>query len=100
MWLICARLPADTVARAHRGEAFINRRATRSSTADENLRERRSTVTCLVCPLGKPNVSPIPRLRRGLPRKWGRRRDGDDFAVVGLDQLPPALMHHPVMPGA
>src|SRR5205823_11874589 len=43
---------------------------------------------------------PIPRLRRGLPHEWGRRRDGDDFAVLGRDQLPPALMHHPVMPGA
>src|SRR5439155_79864 len=69
MWLICARPPADTVARAHRGEAFINRRATRSSTADENLRERRSTVTYLVWP-------PRQTERKHPPphsRSWGKR---------------------------
>jgi len=45
MWLMWARPPGDTVARAHRGEAFINRRATRSSVTDENRRDLRSTVT-------------------------------------------------------
>jgi hypothetical protein len=25
------------------------------------------------------------------------RRDGEDLALVGLDQLPPALVNHPVM---
>jgi len=43
--LMCARPRADTVANEHRGEAFISLRATRSSLADENRRDRRSTVT-------------------------------------------------------
>jgi len=45
MWLMWARLPDDTVAKARRGEAFINRRATRSSRSEENRRDLRSTVT-------------------------------------------------------
>src|SRR5438094_5916725 len=49
MWLMWARPPGDTVARAHRGEAFINRRATRSRVADENLRDLRSTVISEPC---------------------------------------------------
>src|SRR5437773_9768348 len=49
MWLMWARPPGDIVARAHRGEAFINRRATRSRVADENLRDLRSTVISEPC---------------------------------------------------
>src|SRR2546430_15926529 len=81
---MCARPPGDTVASAHRGEAFISRRATRWRTADENRRERRSTVTYLVW--------------SSRQAKGDRRRDGDDLTVFGLDQLPSALMHHPMVP--
>src|SRR5438874_8443116 len=44
IWLMCARPPGDTVDREQRGEAFINRRAARSSVADEKRRDLRSTV--------------------------------------------------------
>jgi len=44
MWLTCARPPGDTVAKAQRVDAFISRRATRSSVDEENLRDLRSTV--------------------------------------------------------
>src|SRR5438132_4870953 len=83
MWLMWARPPGDNVARAHRGEAFINRRATRSRTADENLRDRCSTVTYLVWPSRQTESN--------------HRRDRHDPAALSLDQLPSALVHHPVM---
>jgi hypothetical protein len=45
IWLMCARPPGDTVAKAHRGEASMSGRATRSIRSDENRRDLRSTVT-------------------------------------------------------
>src|SRR2546421_11500165 len=84
MWLTWARPPADTVAKAHRGEAFISLRATRSRLADENRRERRSIVTHLVWP---------PRQAEG-----DGGGDGNDLPVIAFDQLPSALVHHAVMP--
>src|SRR5438105_15821533 len=86
MWLMWARPPGDNVARAHRGEAFINRRATRSRTAEENLRDRRSTVTYLVWPSRQTESN--------------GRRNRHDLAIFGLDQLPSALVHHPMVPRA
>src|SRR5258708_34580329 len=83
MWLMCARPPGAMVARAHRGAAFMRRRATRSSLADENRRAHRSTVTSLVW---TPSQS-----------ESKRRSDGDDVAVVRLDQLPAPFVDHPVM---
>src|SRR5207253_9673404 len=47
MWLMCARPAGHTVARAHRGDAFIKRRARRSSRSEEKRRDRRSIVTAL-----------------------------------------------------
>src|SRR2546422_11420493 len=84
MWLTWARPAADTVAKAHRGEAFISLRATRSRLADENRRERRSIVTYLVW--------------SSRQTKGDDRRDGHDLPVVAFDQLPSALMHHAMMP--
>src|SRR5207253_3506777 len=48
MWLMCARPDGHTVASAHRGEAFMSRRARRSSRSDEKRRDRRSIVTAKV----------------------------------------------------
>jgi hypothetical protein len=42
---MCAREPRDTVAMAHRGEAFIKLRATLVSLIDDQRFARRSTVT-------------------------------------------------------
>ena len=30
--------------------------------------------------------------------KWGRRREGDDLAGFGFDQLPAAFVDHPMVP--
>src|SRR6266550_5471165 len=61
MWLMCARPPGDTVDSEQRGEAFINLRATRSSVADENRRDLRSTVTPIFWrPIPHPGVSRAP----------------------------------------
>src|SRR5258708_38248820 len=84
MWLMCARPRGDTVDNAHRGAAFIRRRATRSSFSDENRCFRCSTVTSLVW---------SPR-----PAEGDRRRDRDDLPVLGLDQLPTFLVHHSMVP--
>src|SRR5438270_12707225 len=86
MWLICARPPEDTVESEQRGEVLIRRRATISSRADEKRRALRSTVISLVWPARQS--------------EGDSRCDGHDPAVIGLDQLPAALMHHPVMPMA
>src|SRR5437016_13177246 len=84
MWLTWARPPADTVAKAHSGEAFISLRATRSRLTDENRRERRSIVTHLVW---------LPRQAEG-----DGGGDGHDLPVIAFDQLPSALMHHAIVP--
>src|SRR5438309_7995587 len=86
MWLMCARPPEETVESEQRGEVFIRRRAATSRRADEKRRALRSTVTPLVWPARES--------------EGNRRRDGHDLSVAGLDQLPAALMHHPVMPMA
>ncbi len=39
-------------------------------------------------------------VRSAWQAKRDRRRDGDDPAIVGLDQLTAALVHEPVMPMA
>src|SRR5258706_15242419 len=84
MWLMCARPRGDTVDNAQRGAAFIRRRATRSSFADENRCFRCSTVTRLVW--------------RSRPAERKRRRDRRDLTSVGLDQLPTALVDEEMMP--
>src|SRR5207253_1810450 len=86
MWLMCARPPEETVESEQRGEMLIRRCAATSRRAEEKRRALRSTVTPLVWPARES--------------EGNRRRNGDDLSVTGLDQLPAALMHHPVMPMA
>src|SRR5207253_7625959 len=86
MWLMCARPPEETVESEQRGEVLIRRRAATSRRAEEKRRALRSTVTPLVWPARQS--------------EGNRRCNGHDLSVIGLDQLPAALMHHPVMPMA
>ena len=83
---MCARPPEETVESEQRGEVLIRRRAATSRRAEEKRRALRSTVTPLVWPARQS--------------EGDSRCDGHHLSIIGLDQLPAALMHHPVMPMA
>src|SRR5256885_2791964 len=82
---MCARPPGAIVARAQRGEAFINRRATRSRVEDENLRDLRSIVISEPCAF-HPSRSLVQ-----LPVASGALRGHAEMGHEPLDSVATAI---------